>query len=153
LEYSFNSGFGEELYHGRSETFLTTVFVMVDAFCQSQLQLEVRPGPWVSLRRSKVVTLRGSGPWACFRGERAFYRYAHQYLRAAFPTLPHRGQFDRLLRRYYAIIHTSDLNRERPHDLTGFQARLATKMTLHNFCLWVNEQVGRPSLAFADLVN
>jgi hypothetical protein len=26
-------------------------------------------------------------------------------------------------------------------------------MALHNFCIWVNEQLGRPRLAFADLVN
>jgi hypothetical protein len=27
------------------------------------------------------------------------------------------------------------LNRERPHDLSGFQARLAAKMALSNFCV------------------
>jgi hypothetical protein len=26
-------------------------------------------------------------------------------------------------------------------------------MALHNFCLWLNEPLGRPRLAFADLVN
>jgi hypothetical protein len=26
-------------------------------------------------------------------------------------------------------------------------------MTLHNFCIWLNEQLDRPSLAFADLVD
>jgi hypothetical protein len=45
------------------------------------------------------------------------------------------------------------LDRERPHDLGEFQARLAAKMALHNFCLWFNEQLGRPQLAFADLVD
>jgi hypothetical protein len=30
---------------------------------------------------------------------------------------------------------------------------LAAKITLHNFCIWLNEQLGRPSLAFADLVD
>ena len=49
--------------------------------------------------------------------------------------------------------HTFRLDRERPHDLRGFQARLAAKMALHNFCIWLNEQLGRPRLAFADLVN
>ena len=54
---------------------------------------------------------------------------------------------------YEKLWHTFRLDRERPHDLRGFQARLAAKMALHNFCVWVNEQRGRPRLAFADLVN
>jgi hypothetical protein len=33
-------------------------------------------------------------------------------------------------------LHNSfHLNRERPHDLSGFQARLAAKMVLNNFCV------------------
>jgi hypothetical protein len=303
------------------DTFLTTVYVMVDDFCQSQLPPEVHSGPRASLSRSEVITLGLFGQWACFPGERAFYRYAQQHLRAAFPTLPHRTQFNRLLRRHYTgliacflhlvdlldgrhvlyealdssavptrdakrrgggwlpgladigwsnrlgwyegfhlliavnprgvitgfgfgpastkdqaladtffalrqhpdsrcpsvgqpalgpyvsdkgfegqatharwwhwygaqvicppkrssrqpwskrlrrwlagvrqivetvsekVHHSFRLSRERPHDLTGFQARLAAKMTLHNFCIWLNEQLGRPSLAFADLVD
>lgn len=54
---------------------------------------------------------------------------------------------------YDNIHHTVGLDRERPHDLTGLQARLAAKMALHDCCIWFNEQVGRPSLAFADLVD
>jgi hypothetical protein len=45
------------------------------------------------------------------------------------------------------------LKRERPHDLTGFVARLAATMALHNFCIWLNRQVSRPHLAFADLLG
>lgn len=45
------------------------------------------------------------------------------------------------------------LQRERPHDLGGFQARLAATMGLHNFCIWLNVQMGRPHLAFADLLD
>jgi hypothetical protein len=41
----------------------------------------------------------------------------------------------------------------RERHLTGFQARLAAKMVPHNFCIWLNEQLDRPSLAFADLVD
>jgi hypothetical protein len=37
--------------------------------------------------------------------------------------------------------------------VSGFQARLAAKIALHNFCIWVNEQLGRPLLAFTDLVD
>jgi Transposase DDE domain len=303
------------------DTFLTTLYVMVDEFCQSHLLPEVHPGPPASLSRSEVVTLGLFEQWACFPGERAFYRYAQRYLRAAFPTLPHRTQFNRLLRRHYEAIvacflhlvdlldgrrglyealdtsavptrdakrrgagwlpgladigwsnrlgwyegfhllmavnprgiitgfgvgpasakdqplaetffalrrqahprylsvgkpalgpylsdkgfegqaahrrwwhyygaqvicppkrnshqswsqrrrrwlagarqivetvydkvhHAFGLSHERPHAWSGFQARLAAKMALHNFCIWLNEQLGRPSLAFADLVD
>ena len=44
------------------------------------------------------------------------------------------------------------LRSERPHDLSGLQARLAAKAALHNFCLWLNTQLGREPLAFADLI-
>ena len=54
---------------------------------------------------------------------------------------------------YEKLWHTFRLDRERPHALGGFQARLAAKMALHNFCIWLNAQLGRPWLAFADLVN
>jgi hypothetical protein len=54
---------------------------------------------------------------------------------------------------YEKLFHTFRLDRERPHDLSGFRTRLAAKMALHNFCIWLNEQLGRPRLAFADLVN
>jgi len=51
------------------------------------------------------------------------------------------------------LLNTFRLSRERPHDVTGFLARLAAKMALHNFCIWLNIQLGRPKLAFADLVQ
>jgi hypothetical protein len=54
---------------------------------------------------------------------------------------------------YDKIQHTFRLDRERPHALSGLQARLAAKIALHNFCIWLNEQLGRPRLAFADLVD
>jgi hypothetical protein len=53
---------------------------------------------------------------------------------------------------YAKLYHTFRLARERPHEFCGFQARLAAKLTLHNFCLWLNEPLGRPRLAFADLL-
>lgn len=52
-----------------------------------------------------------------------------------------------------ALLHTFRLDRERPHALPGLQARLAAKLALHNFCLWLNAQLGRPHLGFADLVD
>jgi hypothetical protein len=51
------------------------------------------------------------------------------------------------------LQHTFRLDRERPHALSGLQVRLAAKIALHNFCIWLNEQLGRPWLAFTDLVD
>jgi hypothetical protein len=51
------------------------------------------------------------------------------------------------------LAHTCRLDRERPHELSGFQVRLAAKITPHNFCIWLNEQLGWPRLAFTDLVD
>ena len=54
---------------------------------------------------------------------------------------------------YEKLHNTFRLCRERPHDLAGFNARLGAKMALHNFCIWINSQLGRPKLAFADLID
>jgi len=54
---------------------------------------------------------------------------------------------------YDKLHYTFRLLRERPHDLSGLRARLAAKVALHNFCIWLNVQLGRPRLAFADLVD
>ena len=50
------------------------------------------------------------------------------------------------------LHHAFGLDRERPHQLDGFQTRVAARAALHNFCIWLNRQLGRPSLAFADLL-
>jgi hypothetical protein len=302
------------------DTFLTTLYVMVDDFCHSQPPKR-RPGPQTSLSESEVLTLAIFARWSRFASERDFYRYAQSHLRDAFPTLPDRSQFNRLvrdhldlieevalhlaevmgarkcsyqaldssampvrdakrrgtgwltgyadigwsnrlgwyegfrllvavdpvgvitgfgfgpasatdqqvaetlfavrhqpnrrlrsagcassgpyvadkgfegtknhkrwlecygaqvihppkrnsrrpwskrLRRWVASIrqiiesvydklfNTFGLWQERPHDLAGLRARLAARMALHNFCIWLNEQLGRPRLAFADLLG
>lgn len=303
------------------DTFLITLYVMVDDFFNTQPKKR-EPGPAPSLTVSEVVTLGIFGQWARFESEQGFYRYAHKHLRGAFPTLPTRPQFNRLMRKHrqafvaffvhlaqrllqeapclyeildgsgaptrnlkrrgrgwlagltnigwsnrlgwyegfhllvaiestgiitgfgfgaasqndtaladtflalrrfpdpclasvgawtaspyvadkgfvgdrnilhwqkdyqavvisppqrrsrrawprpwrrwlagirqivesiYGKIHiTFRLERERPHELTGFQARLAAKMALHNFCIWLNQQHSRPNLAFADLID
>lgn len=302
------------------DTFLTTLYVMVSDFCKSELEPETRPGPQASLSRDEVITLAIFGQWGRFESERGFYRYADCHLRAAFPTLPHRTQFNRLMRRhqeaivafglhlverlnarqcayevldksavavrsvkragsgwlagqidigfsnrlgwfegfalliastpsgvvtgfgfgpastkdvtlaetflaarcqpqsrlacvgppalgpyvadkgftsrqaqrrwqqlyhaqviappyahsltpwpqavrtwfnsirqivetvYDKLLNTFRLNRERPHDLSGFQARLGAKVALHNFCIWLNRSLGRPLLAFVNLL-
>jgi hypothetical protein len=51
------------------------------------------------------------------------------------------------------LLATFGLERERPHELRGFRTRLAAKVALHNFCLWLNVQLGRPPLTFADLID
>jgi Transposase DDE domain len=302
------------------DTFLTTLYVMIDDMCKYPLPPECHPGPVASLTRSEVLTLAIFGQWQHFGSERGFYRYAQRHLRAAFPRLPDRSQFNRLLRHHHSarvqcflygvqnldtqhclyealdstavptraakrrglgwlagltdigwsnrlgwyegfhlllavnpigvitgfgfapasvkdqplaetffalrhqpdprlssvgaaalgpyvadkgfegqawpehwreqygvelicapkrtsthpwpkawrrwlagirqivetvtdkLHHTFRLDRERPHELSGFQARLVAKVTLHNFCMWLNQQLGRPLLAFADLL-
>jgi hypothetical protein len=305
------------------DTFLTTLYVMIDDFCQLEgFDQKHCPGPQASLSCSEVITLALFGQWGQFPSERAFYRYAQHHLRPAFPQLPHRSQFNRLLRKFHdaitafglhlarllklqacqyevldstaavtrdakrrgsgwlagqadigwsnrigwyegfhllvcvtplgvitgfgfgpasthdqhlattlfalrqhptprllstglpadgsyvadkgftgerprqrwhaerqvdlvtpphqstkrirwpkamrrwlasirqiietvndKLLHTFRLAHERPHDLTGFQARLAAKVSLHNFCFWLNRHLGRPPLAFADLLD
>jgi hypothetical protein len=51
------------------------------------------------------------------------------------------------------LIDFFKLDKERPHDITGFQANLAVKAASHNFCIWLNKQLGRNCLAFADLLR
>jgi hypothetical protein len=50
------------------------------------------------------------------------------------------------------LHHTFRLLDERPHALDGGFARRAAKVALPTFCLWRNCRLGRPRLAFADLV-
>lgn len=305
------------------DTFLTTLYVMVDDFCPSRQADEKHPpGPTASLQCSEVITLAMFGQWVQFPSERAFDRYAEHHLRTAFPQLPDRTHFNRLMREHRDVItafgvhvvellhaqeclsevlestaavtrdakrrglgwlagqadigwshrigwyegfhlllsvnprgvmtgfgcgsasshdqhlaatlftarqtpalrrpsaglpahgwdggdkgfagerprrrwqqqqqvdlvtpphqsskrirwpkalrrwlasirqisetvndqrlNTFRLARERPHDLTGFQARLAAKVSLHNFCIWLNLHLGRAPLAFADLIK
>ncbi len=87
------------------DTFLTTLYVMVDDFCQSHLEPEQpQPGPQASLSRSEVITLALFGQWVQFKSERAFYRYSEQHLCQAFPQLPDRSQFNRLQRTHRDAI-------------------------------------------------
>lgn len=303
------------------DTFLTTLYVMVDDFRQSRPPKGQPPGPDASLSPSEVATLAIFARWSRFASERDFYRYASTRLRDAFPDLPDRSQFNRSVRHnlgfieemalhlasvmkaqrcpyqaldssampvrdakrrgegwlvgfadigwsnrlgwyegfrllvavdptgvitgfgfcaasatdqqaaetFFAVRHrpnsrlpsagsastrpyvadkgfegaenhrrwlnlygacvihppkrnsckpwpkrlrrwlagirqivetvydklfnTFGLHRERPHELGGLRARLAARVALHNFCMWLNEQLGRPRLAFADLLG
>jgi Transposase DDE domain len=303
------------------DTFLTALYVIVDDFCHSHPQKERLPGPDASLSPSEVITLAIFSRWSRFSSERDFYRYATDHLQDAFPTLPDRSQFNRLVRSqvrlieevalhlatamgarsrpyqaldssampvrdakrrgegwlvgqadigwsnrlgwyegfcllvavdptgvitgfgfapastkdqplaetFFAVRHHTDprlpsagaaawgayvadkgfegeenhrrwlecygarvvcppkrnsrepwpkrlrrwvagirqivesvydklfntfgLHRERPHELSGLRARLAARVALHNFCMWLNQQLGRPRLSFADLLG
>src|SRR5215471_21593232 len=87
------------------DTFLTTLYVMADDFCQSRCpKAKHVPGPMASLQCSEVITLALFGQWVQFPSERAFYRYAQQHLLAAFPQLPDRSQFNRLQRMHRDAI-------------------------------------------------
>ena len=85
------------------DTFLTTLYVIVDDFCQSRPPRK-RPGPQAALSDSEVITLAIFARWARFRSERDFFRYAQSCLREAFPTLPDRSQFNRLVRSCVDLI-------------------------------------------------
>ena len=86
------------------DTFLTTLYVITDDFCHSRPQKEQLPGPDPSLSPSEVVTLAIFSRWSRFRSERDFYRYATAHLHDAFPTLPDRSQFNRLVRSEVRLI-------------------------------------------------
>ncbi len=85
------------------DTFLTTLYVMVDDFCHSQPPKR-NPGPEASLSESEVITLAIFARWNRFASERDFYRYAEANLQDAFPTLPDRSQFNRLVRSQVGLI-------------------------------------------------
>ncbi len=94
-----------------TDTFLTTLYVQVDTFCKQHGPAESpMPGAKPSLCSSEVVTLAIFGQWAQFRSERDFYRFADRHLRAAFPSLPDRSQFNRLLRQHREIIMAFSLD-------------------------------------------
>ena len=87
------------------DTFLTILYVMVDDFCKTVLPPEVpRPGPSTSLSRSEVVTFALCGQWQACGSERGFYRYVQRHWGGAFPTLPTRTQFNRLMRHHHGAL-------------------------------------------------
>jgi hypothetical protein len=81
-----------------TDTFVTTVYVIVDDFCKEHLPEQSKPGPASGLSRSEVITLAILGQWSRWGSERGFYRFAEQCLRSAFPGLPNRSGYNRLAR-------------------------------------------------------
>jgi hypothetical protein len=86
------------------DTFLTTLYVVVDDFCQSRPPPKRKPGSEASLCDSEVITLAIFARWGRFSSERDFYRYARKRLRDAFPALPNRSQFNRLVRSCVGLV-------------------------------------------------
>ena len=86
------------------DTFLTVLYVTVDDFSKRQPAPALQPGPAAALSQSEVITLALFSQWRAFESERAFYRYACRRLLSAFPTLPARSQFNRLVRRHHDAI-------------------------------------------------
>ncbi len=101
------------------DTFLTALYVMVDDFCQSRSRKGQPPGPDASMSPSEVVALAIFARSSRFTSERDFYRYASSCLRDAFPTLPDRSQFNRLVRRYLDLIEEMALH---PADVMKAQS-------------------------------
>ena len=93
------------------DTFLTTLYVVVDDFFQLEdaPPAPAGPGRRASLSRSEVVTLGLFGQWFGFGGERGYWRWGGRHLRSAFPTLPVRSQFNRLLRAHLADLQAFGL--------------------------------------------
>jgi hypothetical protein len=88
------------------DTFLSILYVMVDDLCHYR-RPKRRPGPEASLSESEIITLAIFARWGPFASERDFYRYAQTELRGArgaFPTLPDRSQFNRLVRSQVGLI-------------------------------------------------
>jgi hypothetical protein len=110
------------------------------------------------------------GPYLLDRGFggrrwRRRWRELYRVEALAPPERTHRQRWPRPWRRLHArmrqIVETvaEKLQRhfrlatERPHALSGFQARLAASVALHNVCIWLNRQHGRADLQFADLLD
>lgn len=128
--------------------------------------LRARPNP-----RAPSAGSPPSGPYVVdkgFEGEDNHRRWLDRYgARVICP--PKRGgrkrRWPKRLRRWAASIRqivetvyeklhgTFGLRKERPHELSGLRARLAARVALHNFCIWLNDKLGRPRLAFADLLG
>src|SRR5947209_3729029 len=87
------------------DTFVTHLYVAVDDYCKTGLPAEPRhPGRQATLARSEVITLAILAQWSRWGSERRFYREARRHLRWAFPQLPAREQFNRLVRQHARAI-------------------------------------------------
>src|SRR6478752_2572157 len=79
------------------ETFVITVYVMVDQALAHVPPPDPRRSRHPALSRSEVVTLALLAQLARFASERAIARFAAQRLRVLFPRLPDRSQLHRAM--------------------------------------------------------
>lgn len=86
------------------DTFLTTLYVLVDDTVKALPPRPPKPGPQAHLTESEVVTLAMLSQWKQFPTERLFVRYAHRHLRSEFPKMPHRSQLNRAIRAAHDTI-------------------------------------------------
>src|SRR5438128_7758478 len=88
------------------ETFLTTLYVMVDDLYQTHVRptMPACGGPPPALSDSEVLCLGLAAQWRSgvpWKSERGFLRYAHKHLRPLFPGLTTQSAFNRRLRRLW----------------------------------------------------
>src|SRR5215207_10573798 len=130
------------------DTFLSALYVMVDDFCHSRPQKEQPSGPDASLSPSEVVTLAIFSRWSRFSSERDFYRYATSYLQDAFPTLPNRAQFNRLVRSEVRLIEEVAL-----HLATAMEAQSSPYQALDSSAMPVRDAKRRGEGWLAGLAD
>jgi hypothetical protein len=82
------------------DTFLTTVYCIIDDWCQQHLvpQRAHRPGQRPELSDSEVLTLMVLAQWQAERSETAFLAYVGTHWRAYFPRLLSQSAFNRRAR-------------------------------------------------------
>lgn len=88
-----------------TDTFLTTVYVLVDDFCKENPVVPEEQTLWGTgrkrnLSRAEIVALSIFGQWSRWRSEREFWSFCNQRLRPLFPGLPDRAEFVRAQRRF-----------------------------------------------------
>jgi hypothetical protein len=91
------------------ETFLTTLYVMVDDLYQQQIraQLPAGGGPSPKLSDSEVLCLGLAAQWrrgVPWNSERSCLRYSQKHLRHLFPGLTSQSAFNRRLRRLWGAL-------------------------------------------------
>jgi hypothetical protein len=91
------------------ETFLTTLYVMVDDLYHQQIQprMPAQQGPPPALSDSEVLCLGLAAQWRSgvpWKTERQFVRYARAHLRPLFPDMTSQSAFNRRLRRLWGAF-------------------------------------------------
>ncbi len=119
--------------------------------------------PWVGEPAAGRAYLLHKG----FSGPRRHRQWKERYEMEAVcaPQRGHGPPWPRTWRRWLAslrqmietvhnqLLNTFRLKEERAHSWDGLTVRISAKAALHNVCIWLNRQLGRPDLATADLLG